>query len=217
MTFKTSGLPDLISGSSIFIFIPFSALSNSRSISFLSNNNIHLKKNNSNKQKLWLNKLNLEEIRKQIREVNIGRELHLFSTTRIPDGNQISARQMAWLSVAILYCDISGYTALTNANRNETIARILVGFHSSMVLIVNQFSGRIVGFAGDRVLAVFDGNEEHCANNAVACRLAMQTIVRKILNDEFEIRNFPISLSCLIGIDFGRVLMGGSVQVNQLI
>ncbi|MFX0095675.1 MAG: adenylate/guanylate cyclase domain-containing protein [Candidatus Hodarchaeota archaeon] len=116
---------------------------------------------------------------------------------------------MAWLDAAVLYCDISGYTSLTNQTRNETVARILIAFHSSMVRITNHFNGRVFGFAGDRVMSVFSmADRNSTVDAAISCALSMHSIVRYIIPEEFETRNFKPSLACTIGLDYGRVLMG---------
>ncbi len=153
--------------------------------------------------------MDFDQIREHLRNTDVGREIDFFTSDKLPQWDEVSRSKMAWLNAAVLYCDISGYTSLTNQNRNETVSRILIGFHSSMVRVTNQCQGRVFSFAGDRVMSVFVSDDRSITiDNAITCALAMQTIVRIILPEEFSIRNFVPRLSCSIGLDYGRVLMG---------
>lgn len=166
------------------------------------------------------NLVNFDQIREHLRNTDVGREIDFFHSNDLPEWNEVSGKKLAWLDAAVLYCDISGYTSLTNQNRNETVTRILIGFHSSMVRITNQCQGRVFSFAGDRVMSVFVSDDRSITiDNATTCALAMQSIVRIILPEEFEKRNFLPKLSCSIGLDYGRVLMGrfGAGQSTDVI
>lgn len=77
-----------------------------------------------------------------------------------------------------------------------------------MVRITNQSQGRVLSFAGDRVMSVFALNGRNkTVDAAIMCALSIHSIVRKILSEEFTERNFKPEFSCSIGIDYRRVLM----------
>lgn len=145
----------------------------------------------------------------ELRKEDIGRELNLQSISKLPEKSGVSKTNMKWFYAAVIYCDLSGYTKLTHDNRNETVARILIAFHSTMVRVTNHNNGRVMGFAGDRVMSVFTSNDTNkVIEDTIKCALMMQTSVRFMISEELEIRNFNAELSCKIGIDYGYVLMG---------
>lgn len=154
--------------------------------------------------------INFESIKNDLRSTDIGKKIDFFNSNTLPTPNQVSEGSMAWIEGGILYCDLSGYTSMTNKLPKKTVARLLISFHSSMVRATNQCQGKVINFAGDRVMSVFMGaNKEIVINHAIECALGMQTITRSIIPEELQQRNFNIpEISCTIGLDYGRVLMG---------
>ncbi|OLS20687.1 MAG: hypothetical protein HeimC3_39530 [Candidatus Heimdallarchaeota archaeon LC_3] len=98
---------------------------------------------------------------------------------------------------------------MTREYRSETVARILMGFYSLMVMATNQCNGRVIAFAGDRIMSFFSqNNEENTISEAIECALGMQSIVRFILSEDLKRRNFKPKIHCAIGLDYGLVMMG---------
>ena len=163
---------------------------------------------------------NFKQLKIDIRNVDIGRKIQFFDATTLPKKDEVSMNKMAWLDAAVLYCDISGYTSLTNQTRKKTVARILSAFHYSMVKVTNDCQGEVFSIAGDRVMSVFSlENRNSTINMAIKCGLVMQSVVRYILPKEFEERNFSQTLACTIGLDYGPVLMGkfGTKKTKDII
>ncbi len=82
---------------------------------------------------------------------------------------------------AVLFADISGFTALTERIATqgpegvETITHILNNYFARMVETIYTHGGDVVKFAGDALLAVWREDEQHDAClQAASCALALQ-------------------------------------------
>jgi len=123
----------------------------------------------------------------------------------IPDVTELSYNNKGkLLDAAVLYVDMRGSTDLTDLLRQTTVAKIYKCFLNEMIFAARYKGGKIRGFAGDRIMVLFDG--ERPCSNAVETALIMQTIVRSILNSKLA-GYFGGPISCGIGIDFGRILI----------
>ncbi len=111
--------------------------------------------------------------------------------------------------VAILFCDIRGFTEMSEVTSAEELILFLNTFFSELSGVVSQYNGIINKFMGDAILAVF--STEHPAwaiDNAMATALDISKLVRhlKLPNGS------PAEAG--IGIHFGSVDAGtiGSEQ-----
>jgi adenylate cyclase len=110
---------------------------------------------------------------------------------------------------AILSADVKGYSRLTEADEEGT-HRTLTAYRAAMVALIARHDGRVVGTAGDSVLAEFKSSVE-----AVRCAAAVQ--------EELAKRNAELPqgkrLEFRIGINLGDVIVerdgiyGDSVNV----
>jgi len=69
---------------------------------------------------------------------------------------------------AILSADVKGYSRLMGADEEDTL-RMLTAYREVTDTLIRQYRGRIVGTAGDSVLAEFAS-----AVDAVQCAIAIQ-------------------------------------------
>jgi len=123
------------------------------------------------------------------------------------------------LSAAVLFADISGFTALTERLARqgpagtETLTQELNSYFGQLIGIITNHGGDVVKFAGDALTAIWstatgDGNDANLADvtaQAVACALAIQTALQDYRTGNGE------SLALSIGVGAGNVTM---VQVG---
>ena len=103
----------------------------------------------------------------------------------------------------VLFCDVAGFTALTETLGPAGVVDVLNDWFSRMVEAIERRHGTAVQFQGDAILAAFNvpiANPDH-ARNAVLAALEMQGATRAV---KVEGR----SLECRIGIGTGPVVAG---------
>ncbi len=135
-------------------------------------------------------------------EITKGRELPKSEAIGLADGRTLQA--------TILYNDLRGFSKLVSGTPKKQILLILDAFVSEMTRIASEFNGEVVDCAGDRIMAVFwrpynDRNPQPI-HDAVCCAFWMQTVVGRALNPTLIQRGLP-TVSCGIGIDYGRVVV----------
>ena len=124
---------------------------------------------------------------------------------------------------AALFADISGFTLLTNTlvqelgrkQGAEALLDYINPVYEALIMALHNYSGSVIGFSGDAITCWFDEQFPDpslpaAARRAVACALAMQTIMAS-----FAIRHTPqgtaVPLSIKIAIAAGparRFLLG---------
>ncbi|MBN1889506.1 MAG: tetratricopeptide repeat protein [Thermoflexales bacterium] len=121
---------------------------------------------------------------------------------------------------AVLFCDLAGFTALTEAlgagetadkrgQGVEQLQAILDQLFTAIIDVAHAYGGDIVRFSGD-ALSVLFGDEStsgECARHtqrALACALAMQRAIAPLAN--FQLGGTPYPLQMKIGLGAGRVL-----------
>jgi len=109
------------------------------------------------------------------------------------------ARHIERKLTAILSADVKGYSRLMGADEEATL-RTLTSHRQVMDTLIAQYRGRIVGTAGDSVLAEFASVVE-----AVQCAVAIQTSLK------VENTNLPADrhMEFRIGINHGDVMVDG--------
>ena len=91
------------------------------------------------------------------------------------------------MSGAVLFADISGFTALTESLRErlgarqgaEELTRQLGAVYSALIGEVEKYGGSVVGFAGDAMMCWFDdaGEESTSSSRAVTSAFGMQPAI----------------------------------------
>ncbi|MFC3093776.1 adenylate/guanylate cyclase domain-containing protein [Alteromonas sediminis] len=111
--------------------------------------------------------------------------------------------------VAILFCDIRGFTGMSEELQPSDLIRFLNSYFLRMNGPIHQNNGFIDKFIGDAIMALFDhpnGTDADKARDAINAAIAMQKTV--ILYNEHR-KNCdyqPVSIG--IGIHFGMVTIG---------
>ncbi len=125
----------------------------------------------------------------------------------------LTAAQVERFPAAVLFADISGFTPLTEALAQrgaegpEELTRLLNGYFSRMIALIEAQGGEVVKFSGDALTAVFPAAQEALG---VATRRAMQAAgAMQAAMDEFaalETSAGPVELGMKIGIGAGELL-----------
>jgi len=117
-------------------------------------------------------------------------------------------------AAAVLFADISGFTPLTEALAQqgsegpEELTRLLNGYFSRMIALIEAQGGEVVKFSGDAVTAVFPVAPDE--DLGIATRRASQTAeAMQAAMDEFaalQTSAGPVALGMKIGLGAGEIL-----------
>src|ERR687888_522164 len=111
-------------------------------------------------------------------------------------------------TVTVLFCDVSGSTALGERLETEAVREVMLRYFDEMRVVIERHSGTVEKFIGDAVVAVFGVPVAHEDDALRAVRAASEMLERlDALNDEFEGR-FGARIGLRIGINTGEVLAG---------
>ncbi|HEY9856748.1 MAG TPA: adenylate/guanylate cyclase domain-containing protein [Stenomitos sp.] len=131
------------------------------------------------------------------------------------DPAPLSGPIMERLPAAVLFADVSGFTALSErlAQRGpagaEELIRILNGYFGHLIELVSAHGGDVVKFAGDALLALWPAGDEPLeqqVQRAAQCALAMQ--------EARPDRGTDTTLSLRVGVGAGEMVLAqvGGVQ-----
>jgi len=120
--------------------------------------------------------------------------------TLLADGGTLAPEEA---EATLLFCDVEGFTALTERLGAGGIVEVLNAYFEAMVDILERHGGIVTQFQGDAILATFNvplADPAH-ATNALSAAMEMQQAVR--------LRHFAgETLACRIGINTGHVVAG---------
>ncbi|MEZ4888199.1 MAG: adenylate/guanylate cyclase domain-containing protein [Chitinophagales bacterium] len=110
--------------------------------------------------------------------------------------------------IAVLFCDIRGFTPLSEIIPPKEVVTLLNMYYSLMTECVKKHSGTVNQFVGDEVFATFGAPIAYSDNekNAVFCALDMMRCLEK-LNHDFA-GKFDTEIKIGIGIHSGEVIAG---------
>jgi class 3 adenylate cyclase len=101
-------------------------------------------------------------------------------------------------TVTVLFCDVTGSTALGESTDPEALRALLARYFERMKGIVESHGGTVEKFIGDAVMAVFGVPQVHEDDTLRACRAAVE--MRDALPD--------LGLQARIGLNTGEVVTG---------
>ena len=101
-------------------------------------------------------------------------------------------------TVTVLFCDVTGSTALGESTDPETLRALLARYFERMKGIVESHEGTVEKFIGDAVMAVFGVPQMHEDDALRACRAAVE--MRDALPE--------LGVAGRIGINTGEVVTG---------
>lgn len=110
--------------------------------------------------------------------------------------------------VTALFCDLVGFTPLTEKLDAEDVRDIQAEYFGKMSANIERFGGIVEKYAGDAVLALFGTPIAHedDAERAVLCGLAMQADFKPIA--ERIQRSWEITTGIRVGVNTGEVIAG---------
>ena len=111
-------------------------------------------------------------------------------------------------TVTVLFCDVTGSTALGERLDPESLRRVLARYFETAKMVVEQHGGTVEKFIGDAVMAVFGVPQVHEDDALRAVRAAAQLRdALEPLNDELD-RDYGTTLALRIGVNTGEVVTG---------
>jgi class 3 adenylate cyclase/tetratricopeptide (TPR) repeat protein len=110
--------------------------------------------------------------------------------------------------VTALFCDLVGFTPLTERLDAEQVRELQESYFETMSEVITRFGGTVEKFAGDAVLALLGvpAAHEDDAEHAVRCALAMQEAFSGLA--EAARRRYDVDLALRIGVNTGEAVSG---------
>ncbi len=117
-------------------------------------------------------------------------------------------------TVTVIFCDVTGSTALGERLDPEALRRVMTRYFATMTKAIERHGGTVEKFIGDAVMAVFGipTTHEDDATRAVRAADDMREALR-LLNKELE-RDHGTTLACRVGVNTGEVV-AGDASVRQ--
>ena len=109
--------------------------------------------------------------------------------------------------IAVVFCDLRGFTAFTESTEPEEMIRVLREYHEAMGAEAFRFSGTVGRFAGDGLM-IFFNDPVPCpdpAARAVRMAAAMRLRMEELLTSW---RKFGYQLGFGVGIGLGHATLG---------
>src|SRR6266496_5762711 len=101
-------------------------------------------------------------------------------------------------TVTVLFCDVTGSTALGERLETEAVREVMLRYFDEMRVAIEHHSGTVEKFIGDAVMAVFGVPVAHEDDALRACRAAVK--MRDVLPE--------LGVAGRIGVHTGEVLAG---------
>lgn len=117
-------------------------------------------------------------------------------------------KQVRTQNVAVLFVDIVGFTAFTDARAPDEVVRTLREFHALMEREVFSHSGTLDKYLGDGLMATFGTPFAGAADasNALRCAQAMMAAVDEWNGERKAVGEAPMRVS--FGLHYGPVVLG---------
>jgi PAS domain S-box-containing protein len=130
--------------------------------------------------------------------------------------NEANIRDGEQLEVALLFCDIRGFTAIADRLKPDEVVVLLNTFYSEMSEVIIKYDGEINEFVGDEIFVTFGAPLpiSKPALASVQCALAMIENLDR-LNNKLK-QKLDVELTVGIGIHFGPVIAGNLGSRHKL-
>ncbi|WP_462323736.1 CHASE2 domain-containing protein [Desulfoplanes sp.] len=117
--------------------------------------------------------------------------------------------------VSILFCDIRGFTTISERLSPDQISSLLHEYFSPMTRVITEHLGTLDKFIGDAIMAFWNAPVDVPGHQLQAVRAAIGMLVTLYsMNEDFQER-YGVSLRIGIGLHSGRVSVGnmGSAEL----
>ena len=118
--------------------------------------------------------------------------------------------------VAVLFCDIRGFTPMSEELSPKEVVSFLNDYYTIMSEIVKQYNGTVNQFVGDEIFAAFGAPEMFPDNetNAVFCAIKMMENLAK-LNEKYQ-EKLKREIQMGIGVNYGEVVVGNVGSAERI-
>lgn len=112
------------------------------------------------------------------------------------------------MPICVMFCDIRGFTTLSEALSPELVTNVLKRYFDRMVAVAHRHDGAIDKFTGDGMMVLFGAPKPlaDACGNAVKCARGMVSALRD-LNEEFKRDGLPV-FEAGIGLNYGDAVVG---------
>jgi serine/threonine protein kinase/DNA-binding CsgD family transcriptional regulator len=131
-----------------------------------------------------------------------------FPTTKEASEPPSPVGQLERRLVTVLFCDLVGFTPLSEQLDPEDVREIQGVYFGRMSQEIRRFGGSIEKYAGDAVLALFGVPVAHedDAARAVRCGLSMQAVIKEVAAGVGK--RWGVELALRVGVNTGEVVSG---------
>jgi class 3 adenylate cyclase len=130
---------------------------------------------------------------------------------------QAPAKPEVRKTVTIVFCDVTGSTALGDRLDPESLHGVMARYYERMRQVVERHGGTVAKFIGDAVVAVFGVPTLHEDDPVRALRAAAEmTEAVQALNVELE-RSWGVVIQIRTGVNTGDVVAGNPTISDALV
>ena len=120
-------------------------------------------------------------------------------------------------TVTVLFCDVTGSTALGDRQDPERLRRVMLSYYEEARSTLERHGGRVEKFIGDAVMAVFGVPVLHEDDALRALRAAVDLREAiKALNVELE-RTHSTHIEIRLGVNSGEVIAGDPAGTDDML
>jgi adenylate cyclase len=151
-------------------------------------------------------------VAEQVSEIERISRLKRFLAPQVVDVIALSGNPDAMLEshsaeITVLFCDLRGFTAFTEAAEPEQVMKVLSEFHDALGNLIHHYEGTLERFAGDGLLTLFNDPLPCPDHSERAVRLAIDMRAGLLgLSQEWRQRGHELSFG--IGIARGTATLG---------
>jgi len=150
-------------------------------------------------------------VQKQVEELERVNRLRRFLSPQLADLILSSGGEVLLKShrreVAVVFCDLRGFTSFSETSEPEEVMGILQEYHDAMGALIHRFEGTVSDLAGDGLM-IFFNDPSPCPNppeRAVRMALAMRQRMDEVIAG-WRRRGYNLGFG--VGITFGYVTLG---------
>ena len=127
-----------------------------------------------------------------------------FQSNPVVESSDVFLREHigSTLRLVVLYADLVGSTLMTRNLSVDRLATVIQTFTQEMSIVVSSFSGQVLKFVGDAVIAYFPVGLSYslACNAAIDCSHSMIIMLEKAINPVISVHGYD-GLQLKVGID----------------
>jgi class 3 adenylate cyclase len=118
--------------------------------------------------------------------------------------------------IAILFCDIRGFTPISEDLNPKQVVSLLNNYYSILSAVIRKHNGSINQYVGDEIFASFGAPIDHPNNNenAVFCAIEMMEKLKDL--NKICRHHFGKEIKIGIGVNYGEVIAGNLGSEDNL-